>query len=223
MNTLVVAPHPDDELLGCGGTLLRRVSEGSNVGWLLMTAITQEKGWSDQRIIQRDSEIQQVRQGLKIQPHHFYALNFPTADLDQVSMSKLVGDVSNVFNIFKPNEVFLPHPGDVHSDHRVAFDAASACTKWFRYPSVQRILTYETLSETNFGFDEITSGFIPNYFVDITDQLDKKINLLSIYQSELGRHPFPRSLDAVKALALLRGSQRGVQAAEAFHILRQFD
>ncbi len=76
MRTLIVAPHPDDELLGAGGTLLRRVSEGGNIGWLLLTAITKEGGWSDQRIAQRTREIEHVRQGLDIEPHHFYTLNF---------------------------------------------------------------------------------------------------------------------------------------------------
>lgn len=223
MRTLIVAPHPDDELLGCGGTLLRRVSESGNVGWLLMTAITKERGWSDQRIDQRTIQIEQVMQGLNVEPHHFYSLNFPTAELDQISMTDLIGNISYVFRDFKPDEVLLPHPGDVHSDHRVVFDAASACTKWFRYPSVKRVMTYETLSETEFGLNPVEKSFRPNLFVDISEQLDSKLKLLSIYESELGEHPFPRSLDAVRAVALLRGSQMGVQAAEAFQILRQFE
>jgi LmbE family N-acetylglucosaminyl deacetylase len=223
MRTLIVAPHPDDELLGCGGTLLRRVSEGIKVAWLLMTAITKERGWSDQQIIQRTHEIQQVRQGLRIHPDYFYSLNFPAAELDQISMTKLVCEISNVFTEFEPTEVLLPHPGDVHSDHRVAFNAASACIKWFRYPSVKRAMTYETLSETEFGINPLDKLFAPNLFVDISDQLDNKLKLLSIYKSELGSHPFPRSIESVRSLALLRGSQMGTQAAEAFQILRQFE
>ena len=223
MRMLIVAPHPDDELLGCGGTLLRRASEGCNVGWLLLTAITKERGWSDQRISQRADEIQQVRKGLRIEPHHFYSLNFPTAELDQISMTKLVGEMSNVFSDFEPREVLLPHPGDVHSDHRVAFEAACACTKWFRYPSVKRVMTYETPSETEFGLNPVEKSFRPNLFVNISEQLDLKLNLLSIYKSELGQHPFPRSLESVRALAVLRGAQMGAEAAEAFQILREFE
>ena len=203
--------------------MLRRVSEESSIVWLLLTAIKKERGWSDQRIIQRTGEIEQVRQGLKIETFHFYPLNFSTAELDQISMTKLVGKISNVFSDFEPNEVFLPHPGDVHSDHRVAFEAASACTKWFRYSSVKRVLTYETISETEFGLNPVEKSFRPNLFVNISDQLDLKLKLLETYHSELGEHPFPRSHDAVRALALLRGSQMGVQAAEAFQILREFE
>lgn len=223
MKTLVVAPHPDDELLGCGGTLLRRVAESGTVGWLLMTAITVEKGWSSERIEQRAIEINQVRKGLHIDPSHLYALNFPTAELDCASMTTLVGQISDVFSVFEPNEVFLPHPSDVHSDHRVTFEAASACTKWFRYPSVKRVMTYETLSETEFGLNPVEKAFQPNLFVNISEQLEEKISLLEIYRSELGEHPFPRSLEAVKSLALLRGSQMGAKAAEAFQVLREFE
>ena len=67
--------------------------------------------------------------------------------------------MAEVFKKFEPNEIFLPHPGDIHSDHRITFDIASACTKWFRFPSIKRVMTYETLSETDFGFDQVTSSF----------------------------------------------------------------
>lgn len=221
MKTLVVAPHPDDELLGCGGTLLRRASEGDTIGWLLMTAIQESRGWTSERIDRRALEIDRVRQGLCISPDHLYELKFPTAELDKLPMSDLVGKISNVYGSFEPNEVLLPYPGDIHSDHRVVFDAASSCTKWFRYPSVKRVLTYETISETDFSLDPC--GFSPNLLIDITDHLDKKLSLLSIYKSELGEHPFPRSLESLKAQAILRGAQRGTQAAEAFQILRQLE
>jgi LmbE family N-acetylglucosaminyl deacetylase len=84
-------------------------------------------------------------------------------------------------------------------------------------------MTYETLSETEFGLNPVDSSFRPNLFVNISDQINLKLAILKIYQSELGEHPFPRSLDAVQALALLRGSQMGVKAAEAFQILREFE
>lgn len=223
MRTLVVGPHPDDELLGCGGMLLRRANEGGIVGWLLMTGLTIQGGWTDDQINDRRLEISQVRQELNIQPKHFYSLNFQPAELDQISMSKLVGSISVVFNQFLPNEVLLPHPGDVHSDHRVTFDAAIACTKWFRYPSVKRVLTYETISETEYGLNATDKPFSPNLFIDISQHLNLKLKLISTYKSEFKDHPFPRSIQSVRALALLRGSQMGVHYAEAFQILRQYE
>lgn len=221
MKTLIVAPHPDDELLGCGGALLRRVDEGGTVAWLLMTAITKEADWATEKIHQRAAEIERVREGLLVAPQHLYALGFPTAELDRIPMNILVGKISEVFEDFEPEEVLLPYPGDVHSDHRVTFDAASACTKWFRYPSVKRVLAYETPSETDFGIDPRDSGFKPNVFVDIREQLERKIELMKIYASEMGELPFPRSEKALKSLSQLRGSQAGFAAAEAFMLLRE--
>lgn len=220
MKTLVVAPHPDDELLGCGGTLLRRVAEGGTVAWLLMTAITEEAGWTVERIQQRAVEIDGVRKGLQIAPHHLYALGLPTAELDRIPMGLLVKQISKVFNDFQPDEVLLPYPGDVHSDHRVTFEATATCTKWFRYPSVKRVLAYETLSETDFAIDPRDSQFKPNVFVDVGEQIERKIELMKIYESEMSDYPFPRSEKALEALARLRGSQAGYDAAEAFMLLR---
>lgn len=223
MKSLVIAPHPDDELLGCGGTLLKRVAEGNVLGVVFMTMISVGNGWSMQQVQTRNNEIDRVRQGLGVSENHLYELNFLPAELDQLSSSTLISGLSKIFKDFQPEELFLPHPGDIHSDHRITFQAASACTKWFRYPSVKRVMTYETLSETDFSLEHVSGSFSPNLFVDITDFHQKKMQLLSVYQSELSDHPFPRSFDAVKAQAILRGAQRGVQAAEAFHVLRQFE
>ena len=126
MKTLIVAPHPDDELLGCGGTILRRVAEGGTVAWLLMTAITKEAGWAVEKIQQRAAEIDRVRNGLDVAPHHLYELGFPTVELDRISMSLLVKRISEVFSDFQPDEVLLPYPDDVNSDDWVTFKAARA-------------------------------------------------------------------------------------------------
>ena len=220
MKTLVVAPHPDDELLGCGGTLLRRNAEGGTVAWLLMTAITEEGGWSRERIKQRAGEIEKVRDGLGIAPQHLYRLDFPTVQLDQQPMDTLVSRVSEVLIDFEPEEVLLPHPGDAHSDHRITFDAVSACTKWFRYPSVRRVLTYGTLSETDAGLD-LARAFHPTVFVDVSDYLERKIELMRVYESEMGEFPFPRSERALRALADVYGAQSGFKATEGFMLVRE--
>ena len=135
-------------------------------------------------------------------------------------MSDLVAGISNVFRSFEPEEVFVPHPSDVHTDHRIVFDAVSSCTKWFRYPSVKRVLAYETLSETDFGLGTDQS-FRPNVFVDIEPFLDGKLRAMDIYASELGAFPFPRSREAIRALAMLRGAASGFKASEAFELLRE--
>ena len=218
MKTVVVAPHPDDEVLGTGGTLLRRKAEDETIAWLIVTGITGEMGWSEEKINQRAHEIKRVTELFGFDS--VFELKFPTTQLDQVPMSDLVAAISNVFKKFEPEEVFVPHPADVHADHRMVFDAVASCTKWFRYLSVKRVLAYETLSETDFGLGT-SQSFRPNVFVNIEPYLDDKIRAMDIYASEIGEFPFPRSHEAIQALAILRGAASGFKTAEAFELLRE--
>jgi len=218
MRTIVIAPHPDDEVLGVGGTLMRRKAEGEKMAWLIVSGITSEAGWSDDQIKQRADEIKRV--SVLFGFDSVFELNFPTTQLDQVSMSDLVAAILNVFKTFEPEEVFVPHPSDVHTDHRIVFNAVVSCTKWFRYPSIKRVLAYETLSETDFGLGT-NQAFRPNVFVNIEPYLAKKLQAMDIYVSELGVFPFPRSHEAIRALAILRGAASGFRAAEAFELLRE--
>lgn len=121
----------------------------------------------------------------------------------------------------EPNIVYLPYRTDAHSDHAAVFDAVASCTKSFRYPNIRSIRAYETLSETEFGMRPEDGGFRPNLFVNISDFMDKKLDIMSLYEGEMADHPFPRSVDSLKALATLRGSTSGCHAAEAFVILRE--
>lgn len=215
---LVIAPHPDDELLGCGGTLLRRKAEGAELCWLIVTAMKEDFGWPVEQIQSRENEIDKVATAVGFD--RVVNLRLPAARLDAMPLAQIIGEFSEVFGSFQPTEVFVPHRGDVHSDHRVVYEAAISCCKWFRYPSVRRVLSYETLSETDFGLarEEV---FAPNFFVDISSTFERKLELLSIYRSELSALPFPRSFDAVRAMAQVRGVAAGCLAAEAFELLRE--
>lgn len=216
--TLIVAPHPDDEVLGAGGTILRRKAEGVKVAWLIVTGISVETGWGAEKVRHRADEIRRVTELFGFDA--VFTGNFPTTQLDRVPMSDLIARISDVFKAFEPEEVFVPHPSDVHTDHRIVFDAVAGCTKWFRYPSIKRVLAYETLSETDFGLGGGQS-FCPNTFMDIEPFLEGKLQAMDIYTSELGVFPFPRSRDAIRALATLRGAASGFRAAEAFELLRE--
>lgn len=217
LRSIVIAPHPDDETLGVGGTLLRRKLEGAKLAWLIITNISVESGWGIERVEQRKQEIQRIAEFYQFDS--VYSLNFQATQLDAIPVSDIVSGISSVFNVFKPDEVFVPHPVDVHTDHQVVFSAASACVKCFRYPSIKRVLAYETLSETDFGL--VGHAFKPNVFVDIENFISEKLEAMDIYASEIGEHPFPRSHEAIRALATLRGAASGFKAAEAFELLRE--
>ena len=123
----------------------------------------------------------------------------------------------------KPEIVYTLNRSDVHSDHRIVFDAVMACTKSFRSPFVKQLLMYECISETEFAPALAEKVFIPNYFVDITHYLHKKLEIIRVFESELGEHPFPRSIENVKSIAHFRGASAGVQYAEAFQVLKFID
>ena len=218
MNVLVISPHPDDEVLGAGGTLLRRQEEGHHLGWLIVTRMCEGFGWTTEQIARRQNEIKKVKDIFKFE--YVLELEFPSTQLDDVPMSKIVDGVSKAFADFQPNEIFIPHPGDIHSDHKKVFEAVASSSKWFRSSSINRILSYETLSETDFGLSS-GEGFVPNFFVDISSQLDRKIKAMKIYESEIGIHPFPRSEDSIRALACIRGASSGFVSAEAFQLWRE--
>lgn len=216
---LVVAPHPDDETLGCGGTLLRHINNGEEVHWMIVTDICQEFGFTEFQVTQRQAEIHKVSEEYGFAKVH--NLKFPPAQLDTIPTKNLVRAISQVMMEVSPEIIYLPYRGDVHTDHAVVFDAVVSCTKWFRYPSIRRVLCYETLSETDFGINPDLRGFTPTSFVDITKFIDKKLEIARIYQTEMDEFPFPRSLDSLKALAKVRGTACGCIAAESFIVLRE--
>jgi N-acetylglucosamine malate deacetylase 1 len=216
---LIIAPHPDDETLGCGGTLLKHAAKGDDVHWLIVTTVNEAIGFAADRVQQREREIAHVAERYGFGGIH--RLGLATTQLDLVPTATLVEKMSAVFTALKPEVVYLPYRHDVHTDHAAVFDAAVACTKWFRYPSVRRVLVYETLSETDFTLNPDVAGFRPNVFVDVTAYIDEKINIMRVFESEVGMHPFPRSERAIRALADVRGAAAGFEAAEAFMLLRE--
>ena len=219
MKILVVSPHPDDETLAAGGTILRYKKEGKKVYWLNITNVKEEYGYSKERVISRNKEIDRVNKLYNFDG--FYNLGLEPAGLDKYSKGELIGKISEVVKEVKPNVVILPYKYDVHSDHELVYDCVYSCTKSFRHPFVKKVLAMEIISETDFASYE--HGFIPNYFVDISAHLDKKIEVLQIYESELGAHPFPRSIDNIKALATLRGASAGVRYAESFMLIKNIE
>ncbi len=221
MTILVIAPHPDDETLGCGGTLLRAIDAGVRVHWAIATQMTADMGFSTCHINSRSIEIKSVAAAYSFDSVH--QAPFAAKALDTISMSERISWLSSIFKQVEPSTVYLPYPYDVHSDHAAVFDAAAACTKAFRYPTVKKVYVYETISETEFGIKPGITPFNPNRFVDITSQLERKIEIMKLYAGEMGTAPFPRSAEAIRSLATFRGVVASCSAAEAFMVLRDIE
>ena len=214
-NIVVIAPHPDDETLGVGGTLLKEKKAGSDIHWIIVTSISTEEGWNRELVSSRKKEIEIVSNKNNFNSVH--DLEIPTTKLDTHSMSSIIENINNIIVKIKPNIMYIPHYSDIHTDHQVVFKASIACSKWFKNSYIDRCYAYETLSEThcsqNNGF------FKPNVFVDISSFIDEKINIMKLYESEMHESPHPRSESSIRALATFRGSMCGYFSAESFQLL----
>lgn len=216
-NVIVISAHPDDEILGLGGTLVRHRDAHDSLNWIIATNIFEHQGFSKNRIEKRQAEIELVAQQLKMKT---FKLELPTMTLSPSDLQTLIPVISEIFQKTQPERVYVINRSDAHSDHRVLFDAVMACTKSFRYPFIRDVWMYECLSETEFAPPLPEKAFIPNCYVDVSMQMEEKLQLMRIYESELEEHPFPRSERNIKALATFRGATVGVEYAEAFQILK---
>lgn len=216
-NILAVSVHPDDETLGCGGTLLKHNEKGDKIFWLILTRAN-DKVTSIPNIVNLQKQyVNKVAATYNFED--FKQLSFLTTELDRYPLGEIIREISNYIDQIEPSVIYFNHCNDVHSDHRVAFDAIYSCTKSFRYPFITKILMYETLSETEFAPALPCASFTPNVYVDITDYLDQKIEIMKLYETELMEEPYPRSISSIEALARFRGSRAGVKYAEAFMLL----
>ncbi len=210
---LIISPHPDDEIIGCGATLSK--FKNKSIYWLIITKMSKNSSFSEKRIKTRNKEIKQIAKKLNIKKTINF--NFDTGSLNKGNLKKLIEKLSKSLNQIKPDTILCPFINDSHSDHFFVTHAINSIIKIFRHPYIKLVLMYETLSETNFNF--VKKGFKPNFYVDISKFLNKKISLTKIYKSEFKKHPFPRSSRSIKALAELRGSESGFYYAEAYQLV----
>ena len=219
LDILVVAPHPDDETLGCGGTLLKFKESGARLHWLIVTGMSEECGYTRDEITKRKLEIKKVADVYNFTTVN--QMNFQPAHLDVLPKKKIIASVAKIIKKIQPNQIYTVYRNDAHSDHEVVYDAVIASTKSFRNSHIQSVYAYETLSETDFGLKPEDPGFKANVFVNIEKYLNKKIDIMNIYASEFGDYPFPRSAEAIRALAMVRGVQCSSKAAEAFMLVKE--
>ncbi len=218
---LVISAHPDDETLGCGGTLFKHKAKGDELSWIIVTSVFENQGFSKQRVDSRQKEIELVKE--KVGFSDVYQLGYPTMSLNASSINEMIPKIASIFNELKPEIIYVMNRSDAHSDHRITFDAIMACTKSFRHSYIKKVLMYECISETEFAPALPEKVFQPNYFVDITQYFQEKISVMQIYESEIDLHPFPRSLRNIEALAVYRGASVGVEYAEAFQLIKYID
>lgn len=219
MSLLVVSPHPDDETLGAGGTILKYKNNGQKIYWLNFTHMKEEYGYEIPQINKRNNQIDAVNKLYGFDK--FYNLELEPAYLEKYHTDIIIRQVSSIINEIKPQTVILPYRYDIHSDHKFVFDVMYSCTKNFRYPYIKKILCMEILSETDFSLSDC--GFVPNYFVDITEFMDKKIQISKTYEGEIKDHPFPRSELSIKSLASIRGCSCGCFYAEGFKLIKYIE
>lgn len=215
MKILIIAPHPDDEVLGCGGTIAKYSIIGDQV-YLCIVTKAYTPDWSEEFIKNRQKEIGKSNKILGIKKTYF--LDFPTVKLDTISQKKLNKAIYKVVSEINPDILYIPHKGDLNKDHRLVFESSLVATRPIDQ-KIKKVLSYETLSETEWG--QPIEPFIPNIYEDITETFRDKIEAFKSYKSEMKIWPHPRSLKIIEALAKKRGSEAGIKFAEAFILIRE--
>ncbi|SEQ20875.1 N-acetylglucosaminyl deacetylase, LmbE family [Lachnospiraceae bacterium NE2001] len=218
MKVLVIAPHPDDEVIGVGGTIAKRAKDGHDVYVCVVTKAFPPL-FSDDIVEQARKECREADKFLGVIETSF--LDFPAVTLETIPRYELNGGIQKIIQRVKPDEVYLPHRGDMQLDHKMIVDAAMVALRPKYAHRISRIYAYETLSETGWDIPNTVNEFIPTVYEDITDTLEKKLQAMNIFQSQLADFPAARSLGAIEALAKFRGATVNVMAAEAFSLIRE--
>lgn len=219
----VVAAHPDDEVLGCGGTLARLAAEGHSVNILLVAdGESSRRGGESALADLVDARNEAAKRACKtLGCYSVEVINMPDNRLDGVVLLEIVQRVEGFLSRHQASVVFTHHRGDVNVDHQVVHDAVVAACRPVPGQRVQELFFFEVPSSTEWRPAGSAMPFHPNWFVDISATLSKKLDALSCYKEELREYPHPRSLQGVEALARWRGATVGVNAAEAFVLGRK--
>ena len=217
---LIIAAHPDDEVLGCGGTIARHVKEGESVHVLFLGDGVGSRGNSDTKLItaRKESAVKACEVlGAAIVGFE----KFPDNMFDTVSMLDIVRVVESAKKEISPQIIYTHHGGDLNIDHRITCQAVLTAFRPQPGEEFSEIRAFETNSSTEWSASAIMPPFIPDTFVDISQYLDKLLNAYSCYADEMRDEPHARSLEALKIAALRRGREAGLWAAEAFMTLRR--
>lgn len=218
INVLVVAAHPDDEVLGCGGCIAKHTASGDSVNILILAEGATSR--DEERNVQiRIEQVSALRQAaceaadiLGALPPRFCGL--PDNRLDSLILLDITKRVEAVVKEVQPSIVYTHHGGDLNIDHRIVYQAVMTACRPVPHSTVKAIYSFETLSSTEWSSPTIGPTFLPTRFVDIKEFLGQKLNALEAYSEEMMDFPHARSIEAIKALARLRGASAGMEAAE---------
>ena len=217
-NVLVIAAHPDDEVLGCGGTIARHVAEGDRVHVVFMANGVGSRSAGLPNDLQcRNHARDKALRILGVAEWH--ALDFPDNCMDSVPLLDVVQALEPIFEQVQPTRVYTHHYGDLNVDHRVTHQAVMTTCRPMPGNSVRAVLTFEVMSSTEWATPGL-APFMPNAFVDIRKYLPKKLEALEAYGIEMRSSPHSRSVRHIQALAMHRGNCVGLEAAEAFNVVR---
>lgn len=220
---LVVAAHPDDEILGCGGTIARRAREGERVHILILgegvTSRYRKRDDADPKLVQvlqsHGRAAAKIIGAASVSFEHL-----PDNRFDTVPLLDVVKIVEDSVNRLRPEVVYTHHPGDLNIDHQVTQRSVLTATRPIRGHPTKEILAFEIASSTEWAFQRSNAAFQPNVFVDISKTLQVKLRALARYETEMRTFPHPRSPEALEAIARRWGSVVGCGAAEAFELVR---
>ncbi len=224
MNILVIAAHPDDEVLGCGGTIARYAAEGAAVSILILANGLSSRADYDPV---RDAPLMKLhheraeRAGRLLGAREVVLAGFPDQKMDTVPLLDVTQRIEREIARVEPEIVFTHHGGDLNLDHVITFRATMTATRPMAGRPVKRLYSYEVGSSTEWSFQQFAPSFHPTTFVDIAAHIEAKIAAMQIYESEARMFPHPRSPEALRAQAHFRGAAAGVLAAEAFCCLRE--
>jgi LmbE family N-acetylglucosaminyl deacetylase len=223
MTTLVIAAHPDDEVLGCGGTIARLAKEGHDVYIAILgegiTSRYQQREQADPKLIEAlHARSQQVAELLGAKD--LFLSNLPDNRFDTVPLLDVIKIIEKLVENLQPQVIYTHHGGDLNIDHLVLHRAVLTATRPMVGHPVKEIYAFEVPSSTEWAFGQFNSVFRPNVFVDISATLESKVQAMALYESEARPFPHPRSPEALWAIARRWGSVVGLEAVEAFELIR---
>ena len=221
MKILIIAPHPDDEVLGCGGTIKKWTKEG-NECYLCIVTKAYAPDWTEEYIENKKKEVDNSAKILGIKKVFF--LNLPTVKLDTIGQKDINDAITRCIEEVGPEVLCIPHRGDLNKDHKIVFESGLVVSRTKPNSFIKKVLSYETLSETEWGNQKIQNMedvFLPNVYIDISDTVDSKLEAMKCYASELKEFPHPRSLKGIIVLSEKRGMESGLKNAEAFMSIKE--